>query len=104
MKIEDYKNVTDRIEIREECRKEIINMSIEKNKSKHKWSKKTFIPVIAAAIVGCTAITAAFADDVISVFSKQSRKLPPKSLTEQSIRLTKATNLIMIYWKIMQNH
>ena len=68
--------------------------------------KKTFIPVIAAAIVGCTAITAAFADDVISVFSKekQSRKLPPKSLTEQSIRLTKATNLIMIYWKIMQNH
>ena len=74
MKIEDYKNVTDRIEIREECRKEIINMSIEKNKSKHKWSKKTFIPVIAAAIVGCTAITAAFADDVISVFSKEKAK------------------------------
>ena len=57
MKIEDYKNVTDRIEIREECRKEIINMSIEKNKSKHKWSKKTFIPVIAAAIVGSVSYT-----------------------------------------------
>lgn len=70
MNIEDYKNVIDRIEIREECRKEIINMSIEKNKERRKWSKKTFIPVIAAGIVGCTAVTAAFADDVISVFSK----------------------------------
>lgn len=30
MKIEDYKNVTDRIEIREECRKEIINMSMKR--------------------------------------------------------------------------
>lgn len=70
MKIEDYKKVTDRIEIREDCRKEIINMSIEKNSKKHRFSKRTIIPVIAAAVVGCTAMTAAFADDVISVFSK----------------------------------
>ncbi|MGN1480863.1 DUF4179 domain-containing protein [Porcipelethomonas sp.] len=74
MKMEDYKKVMDKIQIKEECRKEIIDMSIEKNNSKHRWSKKKIIPVFAVAVIGCTAMTAAFADDIVSVFSKANAK------------------------------
>ena len=35
MRIEDYKKAMNKIEIREECRKEIIEMSAEKNNSGH---------------------------------------------------------------------
>lgn len=70
MRIEDYKKAMNKIEIREECRKEIIEMSAEKNNSGHRWSKKKIIPVMAAAVIGCTAMSVAFADDIISVFSK----------------------------------
>lgn len=71
MKIDDYKKVTDRLELKKDCFKEAVNM-IEQNKNKkHYWSKKKVIPIFAVAVVACTTMTAVFADELVGIFRKE---------------------------------
>lgn len=70
MKINDYKKVTDRLELKKDCFMEAINMMEQNTNKKHYWSKKKVIPVLAAAVVACTTMTAVFADELISIFHK----------------------------------
>lgn len=71
MNINDYKSAAKRVEIRPECKERVIRMSVEKNNSKHRFSKRKMLPILAAAVVGCVAVTAAMADDFMGIFKKQ---------------------------------
>lgn len=71
MNIDDYKKVTDRIELKKDCFTEAINMMEENKNKKHGWTKKKVIPVIAAAVVACTTMTAVFADEFMGIFRKE---------------------------------
>lgn len=70
MNIQDYNNVTDRIEISDKCRNEVLNMNKNK-KIKHKMNKKVFGVLIAATVTVCGG-TAVFAAEKIGVFDKLS--------------------------------
>lgn len=72
MNINHYKRAVERFEIRPELKKEIVEMSMEKNNKKHKFSKKRAIPVIAAVVVGCTTVTAVCADQFVGIFKKDT--------------------------------
>lgn len=73
MNIHDYSKVTDRIEINEKCRDEVLNMKRNKKKITHKMNKKAVISIIAAAVVACGG-TAAFAADYFGVFDRLDNK------------------------------
>lgn len=81
MNIHDYSKVTDRIEINEKCRDEVLNMKRNKKKITHKMNKKAVISIIAAAVVACGG-TAAFAADYFGVFDRLSDKKDRTFVTE----------------------
>lgn len=72
--IDDYKKVTDRLELKRDCLTEAVNMIEQKSEKKHRFSKRRIIPVLAAAVVSCCAVTAVFADDIANVFRKAENK------------------------------
>lgn len=86
MNIHDYSKVTDRIEINEKCRDEVLNMKRNKKKITHKMNKKAFIGIIAAAVVACGG-TAVFAADYFRVFDRLSDKKDRTFVTEQGQEL-----------------
>ncbi|MBQ8297922.1 MAG: hypothetical protein IJX77_09080 [Ruminococcus sp.] len=73
MNINDYKKVTDRLEISERCREEVLNMRKGTGKIKHKMSKKA-VALIAAAVMTVGAGTAAVAANHFGVFDRLSGK------------------------------
>ncbi len=72
MNINDYKKVMQRMKVRPELEKEIIDMSIEKNEKKRRFSKKRIIPVCVAVALGCTALTVVYADQFVGIFKKDT--------------------------------
>lgn len=86
MNIHDYSKVTDRIEINEKCRDEVLNMKRNKKKITHKMNKKAFIGIIAAAVVACGG-TAAFAADYFGVFDRLSDKKDRTFVTQEGQEL-----------------
>lgn len=68
MNMNDYRKVTDRIEVSERCRKKIFDMS--KQQKKHiKLSRKGIAITIAAAVAACGG-TVVFAADRLGAFDK----------------------------------
>ncbi len=86
MNIHDYSKVTDRIEINEKCRDEVLNMKRNKKKITHKMNKKAFIGIIAAAVVACGG-TAVFAADYFGVFDRLSDKKDRTFVTQEGQEL-----------------
>lgn len=72
MNINDYRKAMEKIEINPEYKERIIESSMKKNDRKHGFSKKRMIPILAAAVVGCVAVTAVVADDFAGIFRKQT--------------------------------
>lgn len=73
MDMNDYKNVTDRLQIRERCREEVFTMKNRTGKIKHKMNKKA-VALIAAAALTVGAGTAAVAADKLGAFDRLSER------------------------------
>ena len=73
MDMNDYKNVTDRLQISERCREEVFTMKNRTGKIKHKMNKKA-VALIAAAALTVGAGTAAVAADKLGAFDRLSDK------------------------------
>lgn len=73
MNLNDYKKVTDRLEISERCREEVLTMKKRTGKIKHKMNKKA-AALIAAAALTVGAGTAAVAANHFDVFDRLSEK------------------------------
>lgn len=69
MNMNDYNNLMEHVTIDPKLKERVFDR-YEKKVSRHGVSKKKFIPILAAAAVGCTCITAAFADDFMGIFKK----------------------------------
>lgn len=72
MNINDYKKAVDNYGIRPELKNEIIEKCCAESRRKIRFSRKKLIPIMAAAVIDCVSITAAFAGDFSGIFKKQN--------------------------------
>lgn len=100
MKIEDYNKVTDRLELKKDCFREALNM-IEDNK-KHKYPKRKIIPIIAAAVVACGAVTGVFADEFMGIFKKDTNFEMAISEIDNSTSVIGNIETLPIYKAVMK--
>lgn len=98
MNINDYKKAVQRIEIRPELKENVIETSTRRS-VKHSFSKKRVIPVLAAAVVGCVCITAAFADELRGIFVKTTKfEMSISSVAEPQKREVQVLNAVPKKW------
>lgn len=86
MNINDYKKVTDRIEISERCRDEVLNMAKRSEKRNHKIKIKT-VPIIIAATVAACGGTAVFAANHFGLFDRLNKTMDSTTVNEYGVEV-----------------
>lgn len=71
MNMNDYNDLMENVKIDPKLKDRIFNRYEEKV-CRRGFSKRKLIPILAVAVVGCTCITAAFADDFVGIFKKDT--------------------------------
>ena len=71
MNMNDYRQMLDKVTPRDGLKDEIISQCAEKPRITHSFSKRKLAPIFAAAVIGCTSVTVAFADEIKSLFYKK---------------------------------
>lgn len=99
MNINDYKEAARRLEIRPELKDNIIKESMRKSNKKRSFSRKKLIPVLAASVVGCACITAAFANELKGIFVRTTKfEMSISSVAEPQKREVQVLNAVPKKW------
>lgn len=99
MNMNHYKRAAKRLEIRPELKKEIVEMSMEKNNKNRSFSKKRMVPVLAAVVIGCAALTTVCADQFVGIFKKDTNfQMSIRTVEENTSEQAKVYNAVYKKW------